>query len=117
MGGGGEQGGEGLCDSSSRALMHILPLRSAPPTLGCAPPCTGKDLRTALDAVLAGKPVPKAKPSIGWCAVGTRDGRNTLHLAAACRVLSVAHSYAQPPLCPPAGDLTPLIPALTRTAT
>ena len=32
-------------------------------------PATGRDLRAALDALLEGKPVPKGRPSIGWCAV------------------------------------------------
>lgn len=31
-------------------------------------PVTGGDLRAALEALLAGQPVPKARPSIGWWA-------------------------------------------------
>lgn len=30
-----------------------------------SPPVTGRDLRNALDAVLAGKPAPQTRPSIG----------------------------------------------------
>lgn len=37
----------------------------ARPKSDTSPPVTGKDLRAALDAVVAGKPAPQTRPSIG----------------------------------------------------
>jgi hypothetical protein len=71
---------------------------SSPATHGPspAPPPAGADVRAALDAVLAGKPVPKAKPSIGWC---EQAGAGLLRRTDWATGVEPAPRSGKPPVC------------------
>jgi len=53
----------------------------ARPKMANSPPVTGRDLRAAMDAVLAGKPAPKTRPSIG-CNIKWAPGKEPTYFGA-----------------------------------
>lgn len=98
---GGVGGWGGVRASRLLALCHARALSPAaartlcaypPPSARHAQTPAGRDLRAALDALLAGAPVPAGRPSIGWC------GARGLDLAMPQRcppLLIVAHTQTQ----------------------
>lgn len=83
---------------------------STTPALPCSspvsPPPAGADLRAALDALLAGQPMPQGRPSIGWwapphtgCCTCQGRGALALHPGEASRLGRTAR-LLQPGPCP-----------------